>query len=621
MSLWRSAVVRMHGWRWSMQGRLNRRLLMWFLLFSIVPLIGTNAVGYRRSQGIIRRTVERSLSSLADVQAQLVRDRVDRHLLSLQAIVAGNEFLVAGVRRAQGRPSGEMGQVATRTAMDELLARKLAELPAFTALYLFTPSGEVLASAGPASAVTPAAPADPRAPSVTVGLSQLTRGAEPQFRLVVPLVSAHGAVAALLGGSVEPAGFRDFLQLPVHAAGHVDGYVVDDQGRPLVAPATSGPVDYTKPLANPLLTQAAAAAGHYRDASDVDMLGAVAPVPNHPWRVVLEQPAAEALGELRALGGLSLLLELVFGLALVAIAWIVAADIVAPVGRLVHATRQVAAGDLRVRVAATQSDEIGELGRAFNEMTSALADTTGRVAELHRREIERASQLATVGELASGIAHEIKNPVVGVSNGLDLVRRRVGADATLRPITDEMARQLTRIQQALQELLTFARPATPAFAPVEVSELIERAIRLVLPAGDRTGATIQVHVDPRLPPIPGDEEMLHHALVNVLMNALQACAPGGRIVVSASAVDGEARIAVADNGRGIAPEHVDAVFKPFFTTRHTGTGLGLSITREIAQRHNGAVVLTSELGVGTVVTIHLPLGACTAPRVAEAMAV
>src|SRR5207245_593858 len=108
-----------------------------------------------------------------------------------------------------------------------------------------------------------------------------------------------------------------------------------------------------------------------------------------------------------------------------------------------------------------QNDEIGELGAAFNEMTAELEDTTARVTELHHREIERASQLATVGELASGIAHEIRNPVVGVSNGLDLVRRRVGDDPTLRPITDEMARQLARIEQAMQELLTFARPATP----------------------------------------------------------------------------------------------------------------------------------------------------------------
>lgn len=605
-----------------MQGRLNRRLLAWFLLFSIVPLAGTNLVGYRRSQDIIRRLVERSLSSLADVQAQHIRDRVDRHLLSLQAIVAGNEFLLAGARRAQGLPSGQMGTVATRRAMEELLARKLAELPAFTALYVFTTSGKIIASAGPSNAIVATVPRDVRGTAVTVGLSELTRGAEPQFRLVVPLVEAHsGNPLALLGGTVETAGFRDFLQMPVHAAGHVDGFVVDERGLPLFVPTTRGAVDYTKPVVNPLLAQPAGAAGAYADERHIDMLGAVAPVPNYPWRVIVEQPVAEAFGELRALGGLSLLLELAFGVALVVIAWIAAADIVAPLGRLVHATRRVAGGDLGVRVAATQPDEIGELGRAFNEMTSALAETTGRVAELHRREIERAAQLATVGELASGIAHEIKNPVVGVSNGLDLIRRRVGADVTLRPITDEMARQLTRIQQALQELLTFARPATPTFAPVDASELIDRAIRLVLPAGDRGNVTIEVQVDPHLSSFPGDEDMLHHALVNVLMNAVQACAPGGRVVVTASAVGREVRMAVADNGRGIAPEHLEAVFKPFFTTRHTGTGLGLSITREIAQRHGGTVTLTSELGVGTVVTIHLPSGAGAAAHPAEAMAV
>src|SRR5665811_138101 len=99
---------------------------------------------------------------------------------------------------------------------------------------------------------------------------------------------------------------------------------------------------------------------------------------------------------------------------------VVSRSIVAPLSRLVHASRRVAQGDLSVRVKDDAGDEIGELGHAFNEMTTALAETTNDVRELHQREIERASQLATVGELASGIAHEIKNPVVGVTNGLDI---------------------------------------------------------------------------------------------------------------------------------------------------------------------------------------------------------
>ncbi|HEY4658720.1 MAG TPA: ATP-binding protein, partial [Gemmatimonadaceae bacterium] len=252
-------------------------------------------------------------------------------------------------------------------------------------------------------------------------------------------------------------------------------------------------------------------------------------------------------------------------------------------------------------------DEIGELGRAFNEMTTALEDTTSRVRQLHQHEIQRASQLATVGELASGVAHEIKNPVVGVAHGLDLVRRHLGPDPALTPIMDEMARQLTRIQQTLQELLTFARPATPALAPVSGNDIVQRAIRLLQPTADRAGVRIEMWVDPALPRFDADEEMLYQALVNVFMNALQATPCGGRITVTTRSTTERVEIIIADTGRGIPEEDLELVFKPFFTTRHTGTGLGLSITREVAQRHGGGVTLESTVGVGTTVTLHLPL--------------
>lgn len=605
MRLWEKAVAHVQGWRGLMRGRLNRRLLAWFLLFSLVPLIVTNAIGYRRSHDIIGRQVERSLASIAQVEAQHIRDRVDRHLLLMEAIVAGNEFLKAGALHARGLPAGEMGSVATPAAISELLREKRAELPAFTALYLYTPDGRVIAASGAAEDIAPMLPADARGPSISVGMSGSATQPEPEFRLVAPLIRPHVGLVAFLGGTVRLSGFRDFLQMPEHLAGPLTAYVVDEHRRPLFATGGTRSVDFKAPLGSPLLVQPGANP-QYRDAAGVEQLGAVAAIPGYPWRFLVEAPTADAFGELRALGGLSAVLEFLLGCAIVAIAWIVAAEMVAPIGRLLGATRRVAEGDLSARVNAPEHDEIGELGRAFNDMTAALATTTAHVAELHQREIERASQLATVGELASGIAHEIKNPVVGVSNGLDLVRRRVGEDPSLSPITDEMARQLARIQQAMQELLTFARPAEPTLAPVNAAHLIERAVRLIQPTADRAGVTLEVSADPATPRLMADEDMLHQAIVNVLMNAVQATSGGGRVRVTAGRAAGELCITVDDTGKGIPASEIETVFKPFFTTRHTGTGLGLPITREIVQRHGGSVTLTSRPGVGTSVALRLP---------------
>lgn len=603
------------------RGRLNRRLLAWFALFSLVPVLATNAIGYRRSRSIIQQLVERYLAAIAEVQAQHIHDRVDRHLLMLQAIVAGNEFLAAGALRAAGRPAGEMGTVADRAALESFLRHKRDELTGLDAIYLLTPDAKIAAAAGDSGAIVTTIPARISGAMLTATIRPARRGVEPQFVLFAPVLR-HGDQVALLGATVRLTRFGDFLQLATGVTGNVESFIIDDGGRPLFTSRSPPDLEYGAPLPSPLVARASGAYAAYRDHEGRDVLGAVAAIPGHPWRLIAEVPEAEAFGALRRLGGLSLAAELLLAILLVATAWLVARDVVAPIGRLVHATRRVGQGDLEVRVRADQRDELGELGRAFNEMTAALAHTTARVRELHAREIGRASQLATVGELASGIAHEIKNPIVGISNGLDLVRRRIGDDATLSPIMDEMARQLARIQQALQELLTFARPATPTLAPVSGNDLAQRAIRLVAPVADRAGVHIAVQLDRALPRFMADEEMLHQALINVLMNAVQATPRGGQITVATRGEDDAIAIEVADTGRGIAPADLELVFKPFFTTRHTGTGLGLSITREIAERHGGRVTLESRAGVGTRVTVHLPIrGAAEAAELQEATAV
>ncbi len=469
------------------RGRLSRRLLAWFLLFSLLPLLVTNAIGYRRSEGIITQLVERYLTAIATIQAQHVQDRTDRALLLLQAVSAGNEFLAAGALRSQGLPSGQMGEAASRLEMERLLGRKLDEFKLFDALYLFTPNGAIAASVGLKENLNTSLPAHEAAGSLSAILLSTPRGVRPMFRLVVPVNGRQSVPVAFLAGTVSLDGFRQLLQVPDRLAGHVESFIVDAGGRPLFVSHPHDSIDYAEPLVTPLLALPDGAHEQYRAGDGASVLGTIVALPDYEWRLIAEVPADEAFGALRRLGSLSLLLELLLVAVLIGTAVVVSRGVVAPLSRLVHASRRVAKGDLTVRVKDDAGDEIGELGHAFNEMTAALATTTRDVQDLHQREIERASQLATVGELASGIAHEIKNPVVGVSNGLDIVRRRAGNDATLLPIIDEMERQMQRVQGAIQELLTFARPATPALAPVSGNDLAERAIRLVQPTADKGG--------------------------------------------------------------------------------------------------------------------------------------
>jgi len=593
-------------------GRLSRRLLAWFLLFSLVPLLATNAVGYQRSRTILQSLIERELDAIAATEADHVRDRVDRQVLMLQAIVSGNDFLAAGAMRAQGQDAGEMGTVANRTALTRFLDHKLNELPGFESVYLVTAGGRVAAFAGPRAAVVSTPPWTDANSRFIERFRRDDNGSQPEFRIAAPIRNRYGEAIAYLGASVNLQGFKEFLQIPPHLAGHVEGFVVDESGRPLFVSHPHVTIDYAAELSSPLIHRPAGSHERYHAADGEDVIGSIAAVPGYPWRFITEVPTSEAFGALRRLGGISLALELLLVGMLISVALIVARDIVAPVRSLVTATRKVADGKLDTRIANTQQDEIGELQRAFNDMTAALSETTARVRELHQEEIQRAAQLATVGELASGVAHEVKNPVIGIAHGLDLVRRRVGRDPVVAPIMDEMARQLARIQQTLQELLTFARPATPTLGPVGGNELVDRAIRLVQPAADRAGVQINVQKDASIPRILADEEMLHQALVNVLMNAVQATPSGGLVTVGTSRQNDDVQIEINDTGRGIAESNLELVFKPFFTTRHMGTGLGLSITREIVQRHGGSVTLSSQPGAGTTVRVRLPISAARA---------
>ncbi len=253
-----------------------------------------------------------------------------------------------------------------------------------------------------------------------------------------------------------------------------------------------------------------------------------------------------------------------------------------------------------------ERDEIGELGASFNRMAGELERASARVEELHRAELERAGQLATVGELAAGVAHEIKNPIAGISGGMDLIGRRVPDDPELRQIVEEMRRQTDRVSVAVRDLLSFARPVEPRLAPTAVNVVAERSKALIAPAAEGAGVSIVDQLSAALPAVHADEELLGQCVVNLLMNAIQAAGKGGWVRLATTAEEDGVTIAVTDSGEGVPPGMLEQIFKPFFTTKHQGTGLGLSITADIIARHEGRISVENEQGAGASFRIWLP---------------
>jgi signal transduction histidine kinase len=251
-------------------------------------------------------------------------------------------------------------------------------------------------------------------------------------------------------------------------------------------------------------------------------------------------------------------------------------------------------------------DEISRLGISLQNMIDQLNSANAEIVALHNAQLERADQLATTGEMAASMAHEIRNPVSGVKAALQVFRRELSGSDQHGEIIDEMIAQLNRISQAVDDLLQYARLAPPNFDCVDVNELLARTIGL-LRAQIPPSIDVDLRLDENAPCVRADVQQTQQVLWNLLINAAQAMDDRGRLTVTSSADAGRVRVAIADTGKGIPEETVHRIFKPFYTTKHKGTGLGLTISKRIMDQHGGDIAISSVQGQGTTVTLTFPM--------------
>lgn len=284
-----------------------------------------------------------------------------------------------------------------------------------------------------------------------------------------------------------------------------------------------------------------------------------------------------------------------------------------PVLELTQKISQARRGKLDVSVSfADRQDEIGELGRDFNEMVRQLRESCQQCESLYEIQMTQAQHLATMGELAAGLAHEIKNPLAGIAGAIEIISQDLPPSSPHREVMKEVQAEMLRIKKVLADLLSYTRPKPPHFSLGDLNAAITSAIHL---ASQQTSKKVEFlfDSDQDLPAVAHDADQMRQVLLNLLVNSLQAIEESGRITVEAHAIDrrdgrpAEVQISITDTGRGIPPERLGQIFKPFFTTKGQGTGLGLSLSKRIIEQHSGRIDVESKLGQGTKFTIRLPL--------------
>ena len=299
--------------------------------------------------------------------------------------------------------------------------------------------------------------------------------------------------------------------------------------------------------------------------------------------------------------------------ALLASLWF-AARVTRPVESLAQAARRVAAGDLAAKVDVESRDELGELAAAFNRMTEDLLQQKERTVQAER--------VAAWRELARRLAHELKNPLFPLQVTVEnLIRAKEKAPELFEEVftegTSTLLAEISNLKTIIGRFSEFSKMPQPQRKPTQVNDVVRSVLRVFqAQLQDKSQITVHTELDPQLPQISADPELLHRALSNLVLNAIDAMPQGGELTLRTQAIGEHIEISVSDTGSGLTEEECGRIFTPYYTSKQHGTGLGLAIVQSVVSDHGGRISVASAKEKGTTFRIELP---CREPQNWQAM--
>jgi signal transduction histidine kinase len=288
------------------------------------------------------------------------------------------------------------------------------------------------------------------------------------------------------------------------------------------------------------------------------------------------------------------------------LSWWGAARVTRPVQKLAVAAREVAEGNWNAHVDVRGRDEVGQLAKSFNQMTTQLVEQREKLVQVER--------VAAWRELARRLAHELKNPLFPLQTTVENLQRAREQnsdqfDEVFRESTRIMLGEIDNLKAIVSRFSDFAKMPQPELAPVNLNEIVRNVVKLFeaqFNAVGRPPISPELHLQENLPIIQADATLLHRAIENLVLNAMDAMPAGGVLMLRTQAVEHGVSLEVSDTGTGLTPEETERIFTPYYTSKQHGSGLGLAIVQAVVADHGGRIWVESESGVGTSFHIELP---------------
>src|SRR5262252_9914897 len=358
-------------------------------------------------------------------------------------------------------------------------------------------------------------------------------------------------------------------------------------GHPLMAalragPAPSGPV-----------------ASEYTGDNGETQLGVAAGMPPLGWTLIVEQPTREAYASAAVLRRQLLVTISIALLAMISIGYLFGRQFIRPILTLKRGTQALAAGQLDARVDIRTGDEFGDLGQAFNTMGERLIELT--------ENLKRQERQAMFGRIAAGLVHDLSHPIQNIGNSTRLLLRDDVDQETRDMFRRTIERELQTLKHFMDDLRNVVKPKPIERFILDVNASVAEIVESMKPEGERTQVAVESRYADGTLLIEGDRFALGRVYRNLITNAIQATAPGGRVTIVTSRAGDRIEVRVADTGSGIPAERLSAIFDDFVTTKRRGLGLGLAISKRIVEQLDGTIAVESEVGRGTAFTLRFPV--------------